>query len=87
MDYSYQVDGSTYAGSQTSRTQRYVGDRITVYYNPEAPYESWDSRGQKRVAGIVFLVLGLWPTAGQGWKWWKNRKAGSQETAGTAGTG
>ena len=59
ITYSYSVMGVNYEGSFSGSEGYTQGEKITVYYDPQSPENTYSSQGESTLLGIIGIVFGL----------------------------
>ena len=63
IHYTYQVDGRTYSGVNAysgRKTDRFVGEAVTVWYDPDAPGDSSFHPPGPGLQPLIPVFLGIW---------------------------
>jgi len=81
VTYTYTVDGIGYQSNYSSYSDVQQGEKITVYYDPASPAESYQSQGESTYVGIMGILLGLACLGGMGWEAIKSIRNKSKESA------
>ena len=68
VTYQYTVDSIDYQNDYSSYSEVSQGEKITVYYDPESPAESYQSKNESKFVGIMGVLLGLVCVGGLGWE-------------------
>lgn len=65
IHYTYQVDGQAYSGVNAysgRKTDRFVGEAVTVWYDPDAPGDSSFHPPGPGLQPFIPILLGTWLT-------------------------
>jgi hypothetical protein len=80
VTYKYAVNGVDYQDDFSSYSEVPQGEKVTVYYDPKSPAESYQSQGESKSVGVMGVILGIVCVGGIGWEAIKSKRKSTKET-------